>query len=104
MEVDGQVVRRPEPEELTELRGRIGYVFQFAALFDSMTVAENIALGLAKQGPRITTPSPSGWRRASAWWNCSGTEDRYPAELSRRHAQAGGHRAGDRAQAALHSL
>ena len=39
-------------DELAALRGRIGYVFQFAALFDSMTVAENIALGLVEAGPR----------------------------------------------------
>jgi phospholipid/cholesterol/gamma-HCH transport system ATP-binding protein len=37
-------------EELAALRGRIGYVFQFAALFDSMTVAQNIRLGLVKRG------------------------------------------------------
>ena len=48
--VDGAVVQDMSREELAELRGRIGYVFQFAALFDSMTVAENIALGLARRG------------------------------------------------------
>jgi phospholipid/cholesterol/gamma-HCH transport system ATP-binding protein len=37
--VDGAAVGAMDRDELTELRGRIGYVFQFAALFDSMTVA-----------------------------------------------------------------
>ena len=32
--------------ELTELRKRIGYAFQMGALFDSMTVYENIRLGI----------------------------------------------------------
>ncbi|MEA2030149.1 MAG: ABC transporter ATP-binding protein [candidate division Zixibacteria bacterium] len=32
--------------ELTEVRRRIGMLFQSAALFDSMTVAENVGLGL----------------------------------------------------------
>ena len=48
--VDDTVVGRMEREELAELRGRVGYVFQSAALFDSMTVAENIRLGLVRRG------------------------------------------------------
>ncbi len=50
VEVDGQVVHRLRRRELRELRSRIGYVFQFAALFDSMTVAENVAFGLVRRG------------------------------------------------------
>ncbi len=56
--VDGQEVPRLSRRELYALRARIGYVFQFAALFDSMTVGENVAMGLRKQGtltpPQIT--------------------------------------------------
>lgn len=48
--VDDASVGDMDREELAALRGRIGYVFQFAALFDSMTVAENIRLGLVKRG------------------------------------------------------
>ncbi len=48
--VDGKVVHELDRDELTELRGAIGYVFQFAALFDSMTVADNIRLGLKRRG------------------------------------------------------
>ena len=36
--------------ELYALRAKIGYVFQFAALFDSMTIGENVAMGLRKEG------------------------------------------------------
>jgi phospholipid/cholesterol/gamma-HCH transport system ATP-binding protein len=50
VEVDGQVVHELDRDALTALRGRIGYVFQFAALFDSMTVFENVALGLRRRG------------------------------------------------------
>jgi phospholipid/cholesterol/gamma-HCH transport system ATP-binding protein len=46
--VDGQDVATLPRHELYELRRRAGYVFQFAALFDSMTVAENVAMGLAR--------------------------------------------------------
>src|ERR671913_2414585 len=43
--VDGADVGEMDRDELAALRGRIGYVFQFAALFDSMNVAENIRMG-----------------------------------------------------------
>jgi phospholipid/cholesterol/gamma-HCH transport system ATP-binding protein len=48
--VDGLDVGSLTRRELYELRARIGYVFQFAALFDSLTIAENVAMGLRKQG------------------------------------------------------
>ncbi len=44
--VDGLCVPALKRKQLAELRRRIGYVFQFGALFDSMTVAENIKLGI----------------------------------------------------------
>lgn len=47
--VDGEVVGALDADELARLRGKIGYVFQSAALFDSMTVNENIALGLRRR-------------------------------------------------------
>jgi phospholipid/cholesterol/gamma-HCH transport system ATP-binding protein len=79
--VDGAVVQDMSREELTELRGRIGYVFQFAALFDSMTVGENIALGLVKRGhgPEAVAERIE---ESLAVVELSGTEDKYPAELS----------------------
>jgi phospholipid/cholesterol/gamma-HCH transport system ATP-binding protein len=48
--VDGQEVGSLSRRELYSLRAKIGYVFQFAALFDSLTIAENVAMGLRKQG------------------------------------------------------
>ena len=48
VEVDGEVVTELTRERLFELRRRVGYVFQFAALFDSMTVAENLGMGLRR--------------------------------------------------------
>src|SRR6266576_5994940 len=47
--VDGMRVDRLPRRELYDLRARIGYVFQFAALFDSLTIGENVAMGLKKQ-------------------------------------------------------
>ena len=79
--VDGDVVHDLDRHGLMELRGRIGYVFQFAALFDSMTVAENIRLGLVKRGLddaeiRLRTAE------SLAVVELPGVEDKYPAELS----------------------
>jgi phospholipid/cholesterol/gamma-HCH transport system ATP-binding protein len=79
--VDGVVVQEMSREELAELRGRIGYVFQFAALFDSMTVAENIALGLVKRGLDRDAIAERTAESLSVV-ELSGTEDKYPAELS----------------------
>jgi phospholipid/cholesterol/gamma-HCH transport system ATP-binding protein len=79
--VDGVVVQEMSREELAELRGRIGYVFQFAALFDSMTVAENIALGLARRGLDGGAIAERTAESLSVV-ELSGTEDKYPAELS----------------------
>ena len=79
--VDGAVVAEMSRDELTELRGRMGYVFQFAALFDSMTVAENIALGLVRRG---YGPEAIAERIEESLGvvDLSGTEAKYPAELS----------------------
>jgi phospholipid/cholesterol/gamma-HCH transport system ATP-binding protein len=79
--VDGAVVADMSREELTELRGRVGYVFQFAALFDSMTVAENVALGLARRGYDSATIA-ARIEESLAVVELSGTEQKYPAELS----------------------
>lgn len=48
--VDGAEVGKMSRKELYALRAKIGYVFQFAALFDSLTIADNVAMGLRKQG------------------------------------------------------
>ena len=47
--VDGLHVPRLKRTELAELRSHIGYVFQYGALFDSDTVAENIRLGITNE-------------------------------------------------------
>src|SRR3954449_11196091 len=36
--------------ELYKLRSKIGYVFQFAALFDSLNIGDNVAMGFLKEG------------------------------------------------------
>jgi phospholipid/cholesterol/gamma-HCH transport system ATP-binding protein len=81
VEVDGEVVHQLDRRRLAELRGRVGYVFQFAALFDSMTVAENIRLGLVKRGHREAVIRER-IEESLAVVELPGVEDKYPAELS----------------------
>ena len=49
IEVDGLRVESLDAEGLTALRREIGFVFQSAALFDSLTIEENVRLGLVRQ-------------------------------------------------------
>jgi phospholipid/cholesterol/gamma-HCH transport system ATP-binding protein len=48
--VDGVSIVNATPEELARVRKHVGYVFQNAALFDSLTVAENLYLAQNEQG------------------------------------------------------
>ncbi len=79
--VDDAEVGEMDRDELTALRGRIGYVFQFAALFDSMTVAENIRLGLVRRGHDEATIRQRIEESLDVV-ELSGSEDKMPGELS----------------------
>lgn len=61
--IDGQDIKSLSYNELFALRRKIGYVFQGAALFDSMTVYENVVLGLYEHGVRDTKVLDSEARR-----------------------------------------
>ena len=80
--VDGKAVSTLDRDGLTALREGIGYVFQFAALFDSMTVAENLALGLRRRRELSDEEIDDRVREALALVDLSGTEEQLPAELS----------------------
>ena len=56
--VDGKDVDEMDRAELMDMRARIGYVFQSAALFDSLTVEENILMGLNRRGLDRATIQP----------------------------------------------
>lgn len=80
--VDDQEVVGMEREALYELRRRVGYVFQFAALFDSMTIAENLAMGLIKQGGYSEAQIRQRIGESLELVELDGFEERLPAELS----------------------
>ena len=80
--VDGESVPDLGRRELARLRRRIGYVFQFAALFDSMTIAQNVGMGL-KRLPGWG-PGRIGQRvdECLSLVDLDGYGERYPAQLS----------------------
>jgi phospholipid/cholesterol/gamma-HCH transport system ATP-binding protein len=80
--VDGQEVSRLPREELYALRQNVGYVFQFAALLDSMSVAENIGLGLRRIPGNTSAQIKARVAECLALVDLEGLGDRLPAELS----------------------
>ena len=80
--VDGREVPTLPRKELYELRSHIGYVFQFAALFDSFSIGENVAMGLRKQG--LLSPAEIDQRvhEALELVDLPDVANRFPAELS----------------------
>jgi phospholipid/cholesterol/gamma-HCH transport system ATP-binding protein len=80
--VDGLEVPELPREELYALRARIGYVFQFAALFDSMTVGENVAMALRKERKLTESEIRERVAESLALVDLPGNENKFPAELS----------------------
>jgi len=80
--VDDLEVPKLSRRELYKLRARIGYVFQFAALFDSFSIGENVAMGLRKQQELTEREIADRVHEALELVDLPAVADRYPAELS----------------------
>ncbi len=80
--VDGQEVPTLTRPELYALRAHIGYVFQFAALFDSLNIGENVAMGLRKEGKMSESEIMKRVAEALDLVDLPGVEKKFPAELS----------------------
>ncbi len=80
--LDGLEVPKLSRDQLYKLRLDIGYVFQFAALFDSMTVADNIRMGLIKKGGIGEKEMAERVSESLGLVDLGGFENRFPAELS----------------------
>jgi phospholipid/cholesterol/gamma-HCH transport system ATP-binding protein len=80
--VDGNEVPTMKREDLYKLRLDMGYVFQFAALFDSMTIADNVAMGLRKKGGMKENEIRDRVAESLGRVGLDGFEKRFPAELS----------------------
>lgn len=79
--VDDAAVQEMDREALAALRARVGYVFQSAALFDSLSVGDNIRLGLRRRGMGQEAMEERV-RESLDVVDLAGTAEKFPAELS----------------------
>jgi len=78
----GEEVTKMREQELFELRRDIGMVFQESALFDSMTVEENVAYRLMEETGRFTDEIHARVLEALRFVELEHTVNLFPAELS----------------------
>ena len=82
MKIDGQSIADLSERELIKVRRKFGMLFQGAALFDSLTVEENVGFLLERE----QTMSPAQIRETVAdaleLVDLGGTQAKKPAELS----------------------
>ncbi|HZW80151.1 MAG TPA: ATP-binding cassette domain-containing protein [Candidatus Deferrimicrobiaceae bacterium] len=78
----GQDITQMSEDELFELRGKIGMVFQESALFDSLTVRENVAYRLMGYEGVYDEQIDRKVREALRFVELEHTLDLYPSELS----------------------
>lgn len=82
VDVDGQRVGDMDRAQLNVMRRSIGYVFQFAALFDSMTIAENVGMGLVRMAEFTEAEIDARVEESLASVELEGYGPRLPSELS----------------------
>jgi len=80
--VDGDDIHALSRDELYEVRRKVGYVFQFAALFDSMTIGDNVAMGLKRMGTLGPDQIRERVAESLALVDLEGLEHKLPSELS----------------------
>ena len=78
----GQDVPQIREEDLFELRRKVGIVFQESALFDSLTVRENVAFRLLEEGNIPESEIERRVREALSFVELEHTLDMFPSELS----------------------
>lgn len=80
--VDGENIVSMNERQLLRVRSKFGMVFQGAALFDSMTVAENVGFPLERKGKFTAGEITKRVAAALEMVDLPGTEQKKPAELS----------------------
>jgi len=78
----GEDVTELSEEALFDLRRKIGMVFQESALFDSLTVRENVAFRLFEEGNVSEEEIERRVREALSFVELEHTVDMFPSELS----------------------
>jgi phospholipid/cholesterol/gamma-HCH transport system ATP-binding protein len=80
--IDGQNITHMTERQLLPVRRKFGMLFQGAALFDSMTVAENVSFALRRDGKGSQEEIQRKVGEALEMVELTGTEEKKPAELS----------------------
>jgi phospholipid/cholesterol/gamma-HCH transport system ATP-binding protein len=80
--IDGESLVAMDERRLLGVRRKFGMVFQGAALFDSMTVAENVAFGLRRHEHLTEREIADRVAGILEMVDLAGTENKKPAELS----------------------
>ena len=80
--VDGFEVNRLKGRALSDLRSRIGFLFQGGALFESMTVYENIAFPLKEKIGLGKSVIEEKVHKVLEQVGLSGSDNKYPSQLS----------------------
>jgi phospholipid/cholesterol/gamma-HCH transport system ATP-binding protein len=80
--IDGTDITKLEKEELYEMRGRFGVLFQGAALLDSMTVLDNVAFPLREKTEMNEGEIRKKVEERLEQVGLEGMGYKYPAELS----------------------
>jgi phospholipid/cholesterol/gamma-HCH transport system ATP-binding protein len=80
--IDGEDITDYTEEEMMEVRKKIGMVFQEGALFDSLSVYENVAYRLREQGVTDEDEVESEVRRMLRFVTLEDAIDKMPGELS----------------------
>lgn len=80
--VDGKQVNRLKGRALADLRSRIGFLFQGGALFESMTVFENVAFPLKEKVGLDKSVIEKKVHNVLDQVGLNGSDSKYPSQLS----------------------
>jgi len=80
--IDNQEVSRLTEEEYFPVRKKCGMVFQHPALFDSLTIYENVAFGLRRHTRMNESEIRAAVSRALSLVHLEGIENKMPNEIS----------------------
>lgn len=80
--IEGEEITKMSEKEIYRVRNKFGFLFQGAALFDSMTVGENVGLGLVENTNTPQAEINKIINEKLDLVNLSGIENLMPSELS----------------------
>ena len=81
--IHGQDIAGLALDQMGEIRKKMGFLFQHAALYDSLTVAENVAFPLNIIAERCRSPNgPTGWGSCWQRWAWNGDLEKMPSDIS----------------------